>query len=74
MKHIAPDGHQRRPVFTSLDKVALATIGAVAAFAVLLGLVNPQAETARHAADKAAAPTCYSIGWLVAPGCSERLK
>lgn len=74
MKHIAPDGLQRRPVFITIDKVALAIVGAVAALAVFWGATNPGLEAAKGAPAKADPPTCYSIGTSVAAGCADRAK
>ncbi|SPP95047.1 protein of unknown function [Bradyrhizobium vignae] len=68
MKHIAPGGLRCRTVFTRPDKIALAAIGAMAALAVLSGLLNPQSETTKSVFRTP--PSCYSIGTSVAPGCS----
>lgn len=76
MKHIAPDGLQRRPVLIKLDKIAFAIIAAVAALTVFWGAANPGPDVAKGAPAKVnpPPPTCYSIGTSVASGCAERAK
>jgi len=68
-EHFAPNKSRRDSDCRTLDKAALALVGAIAVLALLWGLLNPQLDTAKRAPPRAAPPPCYSIGAWAAPGC-----